>query len=1485
MAPRSGGEADKVGNRFELAWATRYALHCVDNPSRSLILEDPDLDLSRGSEFTFVDGGVVEVHQVKRQHGSSNYWSVSALAALKVFAAAEAHVRAGRRYRFVSQLPASRLAELAERARRSSNLESFTEAWLNADLQPTFDELTAEGVLGSAHRAWLVLRGMSFEVQDEAELVRMNAMFAGLHLEGPTGHAVALIVGDVLLQNMGRRLTQAELLSALSTHGVRRRGAHTKSTARESVIDLTDRWRRTIARDELSPRIERAEASQATVREDSNRTVLVVGKAGGGKSCVLGQTVDQLRVDDVPVLAMRLDRIEPVASTAELGQRFGLDSSPAAVLALAADGGEGYLVVDQLDAVSLASGRIPQSFDTIVDLVREALSIPGLRVVLACREFDLQNDHRIRALASQEGVRRVTVGALDKPAVDAAVRAMGLDASLLSPVQSQLLESPLHLSLLSSISHEPGALGFDSVGALFGAFWDLKRRSARLRRPSLRFNETLAAIANAASERQTLSVPVQVLDENDLIEDADVLVSEHVLSRDGDRIAFFHEAFFDYTFARQWVNRSESLVHFLMRDEQELFRRAQVRQILQSLYELERGRFRVELEALLVDENTRFHIKDAALAVFVSLQAPSREDVDTATHLGALLPTLASRMWDQLARGNWFLAFRAAGLVDEWLDSSRAELVDRALNMMRGAASTSGDEVASLLEQRSTDSRQPTWVRAVTWRGDLQANRRLFDLFLDAVRTGAYSDAESELWFTTHDLATHQPTWAVELLEVRLRERADALETGPDGKVTLLSTNDYGVSQLVSDAAAGAPLAFIGTVLPYLTDVMHKTAMEVHGDYPTPDKHFCFRQPEEREHERDLDDALLASATKALASVAATDPAAVQPVLATLAADRHDAAQYLLYKALTAAPHHFAEWSAELLVENSRRLDCGYISDSRWVARELVESISLFISDEAFSRLESLLRDARRAREWGRSYGWTAFTFLTALPAERLSALSLRRLDELRRKFEMDAPAPPHGIRGGSVSSPVAPDSAAKMSDRHWLRAMRKHSSDEHDWETMTGGAHELSQELRANTSQDPIRFARLAVQMDASFHYAYGDAILFGLGDAEHTEDSSDIFAAVRHISAWENPRHDRWLGFALRKHLSETPLDVVALILARSLQSTDPAVDPTEAGGERDERAQNLFLSGINTTRGGLAESLGDLLVMDSTGDRTALVSPHLDQLATDPVVSVRTCVAHTIAATLRHNRPAAYAAFEVLVDAPDILLATNHVSRLIRYIGNADPQVVLPVIALMLESVEAEVRVEGGRLAAFAALEWDATDLIDMLSPASVDVRSGAAHVAAVRLTNTSNSTLATQLLLQAFIDADESVRKAAAEVVLHLREQPLGPFTVVLRGLIASEAFSNAAPQLWYLLEHASDRVDELTLSASKRYVQLLNNSETEAGRALGGDAHHVAQLVVRGLAQANGPHSRKALLDVLDRLLETGAYGVEDAITAAGRSAV
>ena len=101
------------------------------------------------------------------------------------------------------------------------------------------------------------------------------------------------------------------------------------------------------------------------------------------------------------------------------------------------------------------------------------------------------------------------------------------------------------------------------------------------------------------------------------------MISQGVLVLDGRRLAFFHEAFFDYAFTRRWINRGQSLAEFLHAGEQELFRRRQIRQILVHLRDEEPERYVSEVETVLSDPAVRFHIKDTALAFLQALTDPA----------------------------------------------------------------------------------------------------------------------------------------------------------------------------------------------------------------------------------------------------------------------------------------------------------------------------------------------------------------------------------------------------------------------------------------------------------------------------------------------------------------------------------------------------------------------------------------------------------------------------------------------------------------------------------------------------------------------------------------------------------------------------------------------------------------------------------------------------------------------------------------------
>lgn len=1491
MAGSSGGVADKLGNKYELAWAVRHALLCIQDERRSLTLEEIDPELADGSEFTYVnEHGDISVTQVKRQNNITDHWTVAALRGRGVLAAAARHAAAGRAFHFSSMTPSGALRAMAGLSRQSTDAEQFVTHLLTRELSPVFDELTADNVFGSSDAAWQTLRHMWFEIEVEEQLIMTNAMLAEVSLEGATGELMAVAIGSVLLDNLRRRMTRRELLEGLARDGITPRGSVARRTSHEQVVAATQSWRGSIERELLSPPIDRHEAAHLVDLLATTRVVLVVGPGGGGKSSVLYQAAREFEARDAEILAFRLDRRGSFGSTIELGSQLGLSTSPVAALRMAADGRDAFLIIDQLDAVSLASGRLSERYDVISELVQEATAVDGVRVILACRQFDVENDHRIRKLDTRNDVERLTVEPLTDAAVADAVSAMNLDPSLLTATQSELLRSPLNLVLLETIAEQPGALSFTSRGSLFEAFWQRKQQTSEERRPGTLFNDVLARIANAASDNQTLSVSVEILGPGDFIKHARVLASEQVIAIEDDRVSFFHETFFDFTFARQWLSREQSMVEFLCAQEQELFRRAQVRQILELLRERDPDRFRTEVEAVLSSAHVRFHIKETVVAVFANVSVPTIEDVDLVLRLAVREPALTKQLWRQLARPTWFGPFYAHGHVERWLDSDDAAMRDRSVNWMSNAGGEHGAEVAELLTARNQSPHYVMWLRWVAQRADLHHDRRLFELLLGAVRAGEINPADQDVWLSAHELAQHQPLWAIEMLKACFVESPTALALGSDGKVALLSIHEYGVTQMIEAACKAEPRAFAEAFVPHLLAVMEATHYDRYEQDLLRDRHFSMRLRTEPRFS-EVDDALYNGAADALGQWAQTSPETIESMLQLLAANEHDAAQSLLYRALIAGAETFAPWAAELILQGGNRLQAGYLSDSQWLSREVVEAIAPIVSDEVHLQLEEQLRDLPAPYQSPdlhyrlRSFGYTAFKFLSALDPGRLTPLGVRRLQEYQRKFERDLPEPPSGIISYTVGSPINGHAAGKMSNAQWLRALAKHDRDDRDFASEVGGARELAEQLKARTAEDPLRFAGLAMQLTPDTNEAYAAAILRGFGEASIPRETQHaVFEAIRHVMSLGLEGCDRWLGWAVRHVYDEAPLDIVEMVLDRALHAPDPLDNSPIFVRQDDHRpGRDLFQNGYNTSRGSLAEALGDLLVHDADGTRTELVAPHLAELASDPVLSVRACVAHTIAACLRHSRPTAYAAFERLIDTEDLLLSSDRLDALMMYIGNANPEVVDPVIDRMLSSTAAEVRTAGGRMAAFAALQWGRPALMERALASDVEVRVGVAEVCAARVDRSADSDLVLSTLGRLMHDEDDEVRKRVGTLAGHLRGSDLRPYAGFLADLIASPSYAHATPQLLITMQEAPDKVDDLVDLAAHRLLNIRGEDVADISTGAARDAHYISDLVVRGLAQTRDRGRITALLDILDRLLVLGVYGVDRAIDGAVRT--
>lgn len=1479
MSPRPGGEADKIGNHYEGAWTARQLLEVLAGRAESVTIEELG-EIGKGAEFTLRCSTTIESHQLKRQRGSANYWTLGDLRAEGVLEAARHHVAAGREFHFVSTIPAQRLQSLAELARHSPGVQTFVDN-LSRNARADFDYLSSATVYGSPQAAWDTLRGTWASWTSERDIRNYNAGLAGLLLRGASATPAAVALADLAIENLATTLDKHTITDKLQRYELELVPADVSQSVAQTIGALHAGWKASIERELLLPPIDRPEAGNilASLQGD-DRLIFAVGTGGSGKSAVLHSVVKRAESAGWAVLGFRLDREEPFSSPGELGRRLGLDTSPTSGLARVASDRPSLLVVDQLDAVSNASGRMPRTFDAVADLIREAAAFPNMRVLLACRKFDVDNDDRIRALIKDHQAKQVTVTDLTDEQVVAAVEALGIAPDRLTRQQRELLRLPLHLKLLATIADQTEDFSFASTNELFDAYWDRKRRDCRIRRgTTVRFAEVVGLLADEMSARQRLAVPASVLDSADLADDADLLASEHVLVRVGQQLAFFHETFFDYAFARRWTQRGESLVQFLLAGEQELFRRSQVRQILTYIREEDASRFVVEMEALLAEPRVRFHVKHVALALLRALEAPTTAEWQMVERLLAAELPYAEHIWRMLRTHSWFDRLDAEGVMDAWISGDDAQLQRRALEVMVGGVKERPDRVAAIIAPHAGNAEYPAWLRWIIRFADVHESRALFDLVTESADRCEFDDYEHDLFLSVHGLGKHRPSWAVELLAAYLVDRPTALTLGEDQRVKALLSQDHSAIELLTAAAAAEPVSFSKVFVPYMLKVMALTSREREGDRPI-DIHFAHRDDELPHHE--LEDAFTAGAVSALKEYAREQPEDAKPLLDQLAADKHRTAQWLLYEALTAAGSTYAEYAAALLLD---RADGLYATTSSWTIRLLIQAISAHLTPESFGRLEQAVIEFRPSWD-SKPSGRVSFTFLSAMDEDRLSDAGRRRLGELRRLFKVDQPPEPEGITGGFIGSPIPQESAQRMNDDQWLGAMAKHNADRENWRTFTGGARELSHVLKEEVKEEPGRFARLALRIGPDIHAAYTESILMGLGDSDAPVDPDLVFRAVRHIASLNDPANDRWLGWGLRKQLkADVPEDLVDVLIDRALHSDDPAgnsrIEESE-DEDRDDR-DRLLERGINTTRGSCSEILGNLLVHDVDGRRTRLVLPALDQLARDPSLAVRACTAHLIAACLRHARAEAVSAFHSLIDTDDQVLGTRHVERLIYYIGNGDAQEVRPVIQRMLASGYDRVRRAGGRLAAYAGLELSLDDLLSTaLASDDAAVRTGAATMCAARLPRTANAVAASAAVCQLLDDPDERVRNEAAGVAVNLRGKALQSFTHELNVLIDSASFSHAAPQLLITLDRAPDRIDGLILRCARRFVDVHGSDTGDIRTRAAGDAREVGELLLRAYAQAGNAEARAEVLDLLDALLASGAYGVPELVDAVDR---
>ena len=1490
-----GGPADKFGNRYEKWWTLSELVRMLGGETEAIRIEEPGVDKA---EFIVTTGTRRELHQVKRSHPNGK-WSLAALRADGLLEAIGDQLAGNDdQFVFASGSGARELAELCNAAREAESDVEFERYFLEAtERRKRFEKLRDSwgcDVPAARER----LRRIEIRTIDERELEnKVRWGVEALFLANPT--AVVAELRGIAEDSVHRTISRQDLVEQLTRRGLPLRHLRNYKRAGVAVQTATDRYldiaRRNLVQQKLVPKA--AAESLLSRLDGAPSDSVVTGRAGSGKTVCVVEILQCLRERGLPALAFRLDRVPfpSVSATADLGRYLDLEESPALVLAAAAGvtGRPGVLVIDQLDAVSTVSGRNSGVFDLVEMLLHEARGTRPrvvIHTVVVCREFDWKNDSRLRQLMPDSHAQ-IDVTEFPADEVKMILNRAGFNPTLFRERQLELLQLPQNLSLFLEIGFDVSRTpSFNTATELFDRYWSKKRQlvGERVAPSPDHWMDVVETLCDEMTSNQQLSVPRERLDEVPAVY-VDQVMSEGVLTFDGRRYGFGHESFFDYCFARLFVNRPQSLVSFLKQSEQHLFRRAQVRQVLAYLRDADRDRYMRELAILLSDEGIRTHIKELAFALLAEVMDPTEDEWAIwkewiapeleAIEEGRPNPNkLSALAWQKLFGSvPWFAFVNQRGVVERWLDSGNERIINLAMRYLIIHHRHSPDRTATLIDRYADRGGQwPAWLRYFMQWAQLDKSRRLFDLFLHLVDNGTLDEARgpiavnSTFWSMLYGLEKNRPEWIPEVLAHRLRRRLAVIRAAGEhlGRRELLGYDGSAV-KMIHDSAERVPAVFVKHVLPVVLEISDSAPR---GDKPP--KYDAVWSVPIKSESRNGEDACLAALAGALATLTRGGCADLRDVIVDLWRRDTHIANHLLLALYAGGAARYADEAIVSLCNEPWRLQCGFHDSPHWCAREAIRAVIPLCTSDNRANLEAVILSYVSPNE-RTSYGYkdtgkAQFALLSAIREELRSHRANARFKELERKFG-EPEGEPLGIRGGFVESPIKEDAAEKMIDGQWLRAVAKYRSEDRIHFTsdgVEGGAWQLAQVLEKQAKEEPVRFARLSLRFPVDANPVYLERTLAALKSAAA---ASDLKLQVCR-KAYEESRE--YCGQSIADVLGciEDPLpdDAIAMLHWLATEHVDPATEAwkEDAGGGQTFYNGEIHTNGINTTRGRAAIAVSNLILHDGIYvERFRLT---LDRMVRDRSAAVLSCVAGTLRAVSYRDPALGLCLFLGMSLSEDRLLATHHICGFIKDRFHDSFAELRPIVERMLRVSEPEVCEAGARLASLALLMGqNALDLVDEALHGRVRHRFGVAQVASANIAKPECSRWSEETLVVLFNDDDAEVRGEAASCFRQLKDEVLDAYGDLIAAFCDSKAFQEDSFWILHTLEESLGRLQGTTCLVCEKFLDRFADEARDIRTHRAGDTPTVAKLAFRTYQQHQNDEWTGRSLNLIDHLCLEG----------------
>jgi len=1538
MGYEFGGYAAKLGSRYEGRWVVLQMFYVLAGRLRSVTVESVGDDERGVDLWVETNDGHREGQQCKGEHGTKSQWSMADLNNKGILASLHFQLERNGRHGFalVSSVLARSLLDLSRRARDSGEKaqdfydhqvkpakelhKEFLAFCRYLNLKPS-----SPAGIDLAHH---LLRRSDFHLfagdrQDEREL----EMWAW-HLVSGDPSIVVSVLADFAEFNLRKSLTFDTILEHLCAKGFAPKDLAHDDRIATRIGELRTSFAESIngqlAGGELIARSQASELLAKLNSADSGSILVLHGRAGYGKSGVLFELTELLQEQRFPFLPLRLDRQVPRGSAQHFGETLGLRESPAMCVSQLVCDKPAVLILDQIDAMRWTSGHSSEPWLTCQELIRQATRLGNVRVIVACRTFDLENDPQFTAWARSNQLEKLEVGDLDEATIR---KCTGGDYDELNGRQRNLLKSVQNLAMwleLRSASATPS--GFVSATDLMQRFWD--NRYQELSRRGIAgetVQRVLDALIDHFNEQGELTCPYAEI--QPFQQAVRELQSLNVIGVNASTVTFCHQSYADYLLAarlaREMSKGNKTVFDWLgPRSKQSLFRREQLRLLLHLMRDQKPAWYSAAIASILESTEIRFHLKHLCLQVLGQVETPNSDEI------ALIMRLLGDAAWKDhviaqvLGRNvTWMNQVQIKRQLAEWLSSADEELIGNALWLLRGVDTSCGDLVAEMIEP--FDGVDEKWDKRLDWmyiRSPNEDSERLFALRLRRVTRNLTFDYVD--WVK---LAKEAPQRCLPLIASRLKGFLYALQNvSDDVSSTHRSQRRSSVFEITTKEEMEALETIAVANGEYVRDELIPLVEQVLNFHRGKVRDKLSRLAYVSRHRRlsyrflrPISQILVASGRVLLAQ----DFTSFSQTLLRLSAIRAKAAQQIVMNLLLAGSDENADWAIDWLIEKPTRLQLGRkLTPSRFApARRLIKRFAPHCSHKLYRRLEDLLLNYHPKDEWQscqfrhheimagmcRDYsqpnllGMAHFFLLSALPRNRMSGGAIRESGVAQRKFRDLYPRcfdrRLHGC-GGTIVSPIPSNRLHLVSDTVWLKIIsefttdREHGSwrqidDEHAAEC---SAETFSRDLEVIAQRQPRRFARLALHIPRDTSPQYLTAIMRAFeANAPPDGAEDDEAASWEPVPAQEIEsvfQHARKLGHRGLEHsfcrvVQRRPEagwsgQAIADIckLAISHREPKPGALP-QVKKWKDRTVNDLETASINYVRGPAAHTIRSLLFHDPK--LLPQLRPAIDAVVSDAHPGVRIAAAGICHALWNIDRELAMDLFLKLSECKDSrVLPSGYAVHFVNYAQVKYLTRLIGMIKRMVQSPLREVHKHGAARITFLWLcTGQLAELFERCRKGSAARRKGVASVAANNATHAKHGTQSRTLLQALFDDSDPAVRKEAVRVFRRVDILDHPEMEQLVLEYLSTAAFRDDPTELLDSLEDYKGSLHNYR-AVVFAICDALGGELAEATRTIATsvafDADKVPPLLLRLYEQAQGSghdEVQQRCLDTWDLLLE------------------